>query len=139
MMPPRQILFADDDVLTQWIITDVLSNAGFGVVNACRGAEVMALLDGSNEFDLLLTEMDLPDHIDGRRLADHWATLLPGRPVVYSGRQHASTSRMLRQNEYFIEKPFEAAKLLQLVDWALEDAMIRPIQPAAIGFRPHVH
>ena len=36
-MTRKQVLFADDDVLTQWIMTEVLTGVGYGVVSACRG------------------------------------------------------------------------------------------------------
>lgn len=139
MMPSRNILFADDDVLTQWLMTDVLTQAGFTVVSACRGVEAMALLDSSDEFDLLLTDVDLPDNVNGHELAEHWRTSRPGRPVIYTGVKRGPNYRLLEQHEYFIEKPFGETKLLRLIEWALEDASIRPFLPSLMRRGHHVH
>ena len=140
MMPNRQILLVDDDVLTQWVMTDVLTQAGFAVVNACRESEAIDLLDASAaEFDLLLTDIDLPGSIPGRSLADHWRTMQPGRPVIYTGIQRGSVIRLLEQHEFFIAKPLDAPSLLRLIDWALEDTGLRPILPAIMRRHQHVH
>ena len=138
-VPSRTILFADDDVLTQWIMSDVLSQAGFSVVSACRSDQARALLDGSNEFDLLLADLHLPDSITGHELGDHWRAVCPGRPVIYTGPNTDSQDRGLEQSEYFIEKPLGADKLLRLIDWALEDASLRPFMPAIARRSHHAH
>ena len=137
-MPSRHILFADDDVLTQWTMTEVLTQAGFVVTSACRGVEASQLLDRTPDFDLLLTDVDLPDNVNGHALADLWQSISPGRPVIYTGIKRGPVVRMLDHHEYFLEKPFNAAKLLHLVEWALEDASFRPFI-ATCARREHVH
>ncbi len=138
-MPSRHILFADDDVLTQWIMTDVLTQAGFAVTNACRGTEAIDLLDDSAAFDLLLTDIDLPENSNGQDLADHWRSALPRRPVIYTGSIASRMPWRLEWHEHFIAKPVGAAMLLRLVDWALEDASFRPMASANSRRGLHVH
>lgn len=138
-MPSRHILFADDDVLTQWIMTDALTEAGFAVTNACRGMEATALLDGAADFDLLLADVDLPDNMNGHALGDLWLATLPGRPLIYTGKSCGPVVRMLGHHEHFLEKPFDIATLLHLVEWALEDASFRPFVPAYARRGQHVH
>jgi DNA-binding NtrC family response regulator len=128
-MPRHLILFADDDVLTQWVMTDVLSQAGFDVISACRGSEATALLGPSHEFDLLLIDVDLPDDGSGHRLVDHWRAAHPGRPVIYTGAGRGAAMRHLGRQEYFIEKPLSPARLLRMIDLALDDAMFRSFVP----------
>ena len=138
-MPDRHILFADDDVLTQWIMTDVLTQAGFTVTSACRGVEASALLDGAGDFDLLLTDVDLPDNVNGHALSDLWQATRPGRPVIYTGTTNGPIIRMLGHHEHFLRKPLSPGKLLHLVEWALEDASFRPFLSAGAGRGHHVH
>lgn len=139
MMLSRQILLADDDVLTQWIMTEVLTQAGFFVVNACRGTEAINMLDDLAEFDLLLTDVDLPGSMTANDLADHWRDTQPGRPVIYTGVQCGPVVRRLEQHEYFMAKPFNAETLLRLIARALEDAGFRRATPSLIRRGQHVH
>ena len=138
-MPHRHILFADDDVLTQWIMTDVLTQAGFTVVSACRVSEAVRLLEDLPDFDLLLAAVDLPDDRDGVELGEHWRNACPGRPVIYTGPQRSPAITMLQHHEHFIEKPMSAAKLLRLIDWALENEYFRPSLSAVSRRSQHVH
>ncbi len=138
-MPSRSILFADDDVLTQWIMTDVLTQAGFTVTSVCRGLEAIELVDTSCGFDLLLTDLDLPDNVTGHELGNHWREVLPGCPVIYTGIKRGHSVRILEQHEYYVEKPFNADRLLRTIDWALEDAVFRPFFPAYARRSQHAH
>lgn len=138
-MPGQHILFADDDVMTQWIMTDVLTGAGFTVTSVCRGVEAIGLLDGAADFDLLLTDVDLPDSLDGHALADHWHRTLPRCPVIYTGARRNAGMPMLHRHEHFIEKPLGAAKLLRLVDRALEEANFGLFLPDPARRRLYVH
>jgi two-component system NtrC family sensor kinase len=138
-MPSRLILFADDDVLTQWIMTDVLSQAGFDVVSACRGSEATELLAQQQAFDLLVTDLDLPDNLSGHQLAEHWRASHPGRPVIYTGTPRRTSMPILARHEYFIEKPLSPARLLRLIDVALDDAMFGAFVPQEARRGAYVH
>ena len=138
-MPSRSILFADDDVLSQWIMTEVMTRAGFSVVSCCRAAEAVEMLDNTSEYDLLLTDLDLPDNLTGYELGDRWRNVLPGRPVIYTGVKRGPAVRILEQHEYYIEKPFNAERLLRMIDWALEDATFRPAFSGFARRTQHAH
>ncbi len=139
LMPSRSILFADDDVLSQWIMTDVLTHAGFTVTSVCRGVEAIALVEKNSDFDLLLTDLDLPDNVTGHELANHWRDTLPGRPVLYTGIKRGPVLRILEQHEYYMDKPLNADRLLQMIEAALEDATFRPSFPAFARRSQHAH
>lgn len=138
-MNSRCILFADDDVLTQWIMTEVLTEAGYDVVSACRGREAIELIDTHAEFDLLIVDMDLPDSLSGHDLAEIWRKTLPGRPVIFTGLKSGASMRLLDYHETFLEKPFSATKLLSAIEAALEDASFRPFLPGLSRRSHHVH
>ncbi len=133
------ILFANDDVLTQWVMADVLAEAGFTVVGACRGTQVLELLDGAPDFDLLLIELALADTPPGIDIAHRWRQAMPGRPIIYTGPQREALREPLKYNESFLRTPFGAGLLLRTVDAALEDAFYRPAIPALLGHTQHIH
>ena len=124
------ILFVDDDVLTQWIMSEVLSEAGFSVTSACRGSEASQLIEQSDEFDLLLTDFDLPDEVSGTDLSARWRELYPRRPVIYTSGRSLAVTGQLDANEAFVQKPFDAGGLLRMIDGLLGE---RWMQPAASG------
>ena len=138
-MAYRSILFVDDDVMTQWTMTDVLTSAGFDVSSVCRGADALALIEQDAEFDLLLTELDLPDGFGGLQLAQHWRHRLPNRPVIFIGASGCVPLGHLGLRDIFFEKPFDAGRLLRTIVTAIDDAQRHPFARATSWPVHHVH
>ena len=118
------ILFADDDVLAQWTLTEALNQAGFQVTGVCRASDAICALRSVSNFDLLLTDVALPGDISGVELADYWRLAHPGRPVVYATSQPRSEIGRLEDGEHFIRKPCAGDALLRVVEEALGDALL---------------
>ncbi len=137
-MMNSNVLFANDDVLTQWIMSDVLTEAGFSVVSACRGKQVLQLLSDTSEFDLLLVDVDLAQSAHGD-IGRVWHWTCPGRPLIYTGASRTPLLQPLQPHETFLKTPFSAGSLLRAVDTALEDASFRPMIPASRPATQHVH
>ena len=135
----RSILFVDDDVMTQWTMTDVLTQAGFDVTSACRGHEALRMIELDGDFDLLLTEIDLPDRFDGLQLAQRWRERLVGRPVIFMGLSGCLPLGQLGRRDIFFEKPFEPRRLLQTIVSAIDDAPYRPFTRATPYPTHHFH
>ncbi len=133
------ILFANDDVLTQWVMTDVLTGAGFTVASACRGQQVIDLLRDSSDYDVLLIDTALLETENEAEIGQIWRKALPGRPLIFTGPPRDALRLQLHQNESFLCAPFSAGALLRAIDGALEDAFFRPIVPAPSNRSHHVH
>ena len=133
------VLFANDDVLTQWIMTEVLADAGFSVASACRVQQVIELLDDAPDFDVLLMDLKLPDCAACMDVGHHWRSALPGRPIIYTGTDTAALGRSLRFGESFLRTPFGAGALLRTIDCALEEVRYRPLAPALTHVRHQFH
>ncbi len=125
-MPYRSILFADDDVVTQWTMTDLLTDAGFDVTSVCRGSEAMALIEEEAEFDVLLTEIDLPDGVGGLQVAQRWRERLGSRPVILIGASGCMPLGQFGLRDVFFEKPFSPDQLLRAMLAAIDEAHYRP-------------
>ena len=119
------ILFVDDDVLTQWVMTEVLTDAGFVVKSACRGEEALELMAESEpgSFDALVTDVTLYDGVSGMEVARRWRRLYPGRPVIFISSSEVLDSEM-RHNEAYLARPFTASALLHLLDAVLHDSAL---------------
>jgi CheY-like chemotaxis protein len=78
---PKRILLVDDDVLIAMSSADMLSDLGHEVVEAHSGQEALALLDGGEIFDLLITDYSMPG-MTGAELAKAVLGKRPELPIL---------------------------------------------------------
>ena len=143
-MASFHILFANDDVITQWTTSELLNSAGFDVTSACRGTQVSDLLNDAPEFDLLLADIELPDSAPEFNLGALWQRTCPGRSAIFTGPGHAAYSyplqlHPLRPHEVFLATPYRPRLLIRTVMRAIRDAALGihvPNNPRRVH---HVH
>lgn len=120
--PPAavRVLLADDSRVTREMIRRLLEDAGFDVTAVGSGDDVLALLAGSQEFDCLVTDIEMPG-LDGleltRRLRlDPDFADLP--IIVVSTRDRLSDHRAGLEagaDAYLSKQGLEARELVSLV------------------------
>lgn len=127
----RRILIVDDDVTFALMLRTWLSKKGFEVETAGSveaGREALA----HGRFDLLLTDMRLPDQ-DGIFLLQWLAEQAEPLPAIvmtsYADIRNAVMSMKLGARDY-IAKPINPEELLHKIGEALRPA---PAQPAQVG------
>ena len=64
------VLVVDDEPTVRMLITDVLLEAGYAVLDAEDGKSGLAALKSKDRIDLLITDVGLPGGMNGRQLAD---------------------------------------------------------------------
>lgn len=120
----QRILLVDDNVLLREVTQDMLVAAGY-VVSAVADAELaLALLDGPEPFDLLVTDVGLP-RISGRELADKVRVAKPEMPVLFITGYAADSFDQpftLDERTALLPKPFSMLELLGKVDALLKTA-----------------
>ena len=114
------ILLADDNEKLRHSLAVVLEDAGYPVVQAATGKEVLAHLNSSTEFDLLITDVMMPD-MNGLQVLTETRQTDPDLPVMMmSG---ASYGGLLKFASAFgiptLEKPFKGSALLKIVESVL--------------------
>ena len=117
----------------------MLAGADFECREAASGVDALALLESGEEFDLLLTDMLMPD-LDGIALLERSREQYPDMPVVFVTAVHdiQVALQSLRNGAYdYLLKPFERQQLLATVCRALdhrrlkrEDEPYEPIFPS---------
>ena len=64
------VLVVDDEPVVRMLISDMLRDLGYGVVEAADGAEGLRVVQSRQDIDLLVSDVGLPGGMNGRQLAD---------------------------------------------------------------------
>ncbi len=116
-----RILVVDDEPQVARIVRDLLIFAGFDVTTAENGKQAMNLLNGAEHFDLMITDMKMPE-MDGLELLRLTLQLKKAFPViVLTGCGTVDNGiQALEAGAYdYVLKPFNTEKLLLVVWGAL--------------------
>jgi PAS domain S-box-containing protein len=129
--PIRTILVVDDDASSRYVLTSVLRECGFDVLEAASGQAAAQILAGDTIVDMVLTDQFMPD-------GDGWLVLAeanqrtpivpvvlmsaapPKRPVLFSERLNFEASFL---------KPLDHAVLLESMGSLLDLQWIRDTRP----------
>lgn len=77
------VLVIDDEPTVRMLISDVLSEAGYSVLEAQDGPSGMRVLQSEARVDLLITDVGLPGGMNGRQVADAARLTRPGLKVLF--------------------------------------------------------
>jgi CheY-like chemotaxis protein len=111
------ILLVEDEDAVRAVARHVLQRHGYAVIETARPEDALALADGTQAVDLLLTDIVMPG-VGGRALAAQFTARRPGTRVLFmSGYPAAAIGRhqMLDRGLAFLQKPFSAAALAEKV------------------------
>lgn len=111
----------DDEPPIRVLVNRVLRFAGYQTALAANGTDALQLLETEPRFDLLLTDLVMPD-VSGDAVASRACALYPELKVLYvtgySDRLFSART-MLGSHEAFLEKPITSGGLLEAVSLAL--------------------
>ncbi len=124
----KSILIVDDEADIRHLLAGLLEDEGFSVVSAGTDREALTMLE-TDPPDIILLDVWLEgSRLDGLQLMEEVARLAPSSPViVMSGHGTIETAvRAIQMGAYdFVEKPFNANRLLVMLSRALESAALR--------------
>ena len=111
-MRNQTILVVDDEFLIRFMVSDVLREAGYHVVEACDGDEGLTMLQSGQTIDLIVTDVRMPGAIDGMELTRRSKALDPSRRVIVcSGHLRPEESGPA---DAFLAIPYSVEALLQI-------------------------
>jgi len=129
----EQVLVAEDEPLLREIIREVLGDAGYTVVEAANGVEALQRWqEYRGAFDILLTDMVMPEGLSGSDLVERLRREKPGlKVVVMSGYSAEIEGKDLANvSVVYLQKPYRPETLLRAVRECLE-APAPPCQQCA--------
>ncbi|SEL51061.1 PAS domain S-box-containing protein [Xaviernesmea oryzae] len=121
----KTVLVVDDEPIVRMLIVDVMEELGYRVLEAGDGPQATVILNNQGPLDLLITDVGLPNGMNGRQVADAARTLWPDLPVLFvTG--YAETAVLshghLKPGMQILTKPFTIEALTNKVAEALAAA-----------------
>ncbi|KQP08460.1 MAG: response regulator [Methylobacterium sp.] len=116
-LPPLVILLAGDE-LTRSITTSCLEASGYDVLSARTAGEVEALLLGQTDrrrVDVLVTDADVRDEVDGFSLGAVARCLDPAVGVIYTTRSPRTLPAAIVAGAPCLRTPYHAHQLVSLI------------------------
>lgn len=119
MISKVRVLVVEDDTLVRMGIVDFLTEEGFEVFEAATAEEAIDILVNNLEIRVMFTDIDMPDGLDGLKLAasvrDRWP---PIKIVVTSGYRMVQDHELPTESRFF-PKPYDPHAISRTVrEWA---------------------
>ena len=92
----------------------VLSSLGYQVIDADSAAAALTLVDSGAEFDLLFTDIIMPNGINGLELVEEARNIRPGLPALLASgypRDVLRSIAQLKDDVMFLQKPYTIDRL----------------------------
>jgi CheY-like chemotaxis protein len=111
---PPSVIVVEDESLIRMLLVDVLTEAGFDVVEASRADEAQDILHANAaEIDVIFTDIHMPGPMNGLDLAGHAQLHWPWISVlVASGK---TPPGQVPANSRFIPKPYVLGEVVSKV------------------------
>ena len=117
------VMVIDDEPTIRMLISEILEDQGYATIEASDGPSGMRLLRSSARIDLLITDVGLPNGMNGRQVADAARELRPGLKVLFiTGYAENAVvgNGHLEKGMQVISKPFEmdaiARKIREIIE-----------------------
>ncbi|WP_347558741.1 ATP-binding protein [Robbsia sp. KACC 23696] len=112
-MAPTQaggaVLVVDDEATLRMLITEVLEDSGYTVIEASDGPSGLTILQSDIKIDMLVTDVGLPGGMNGRQLADAARSLRADLQVLFItgyAEGTATGKNALEPGMHVLTKPF---------------------------------
>ena len=105
-----RVLLVDDDELVRLALMEMLSDAGYEVVETGDPVDALGLPEHLGPPDVLITDIDLHSELNGFEVASYAHQLWPKVRIMPADHVHAR--QPLDPRDRFIQKPLSADRLL---------------------------
>jgi|SRR5580698_2168625 CheY-like chemotaxis protein len=110
------VLLVEDELLLRWPAGEYLRAEGYRVIEAATASEAIAVLASGTQVDLVFSDVNLAEGMDGHELASWLADNRPQTPMLLTSanRQelHRVTAGTLRAT---LSKPYDLSAVAQRI------------------------
>ncbi|MEF2549018.1 PAS domain-containing protein [Aurantimonas sp. E1-2-R+4] len=112
------VLVIDDEPLVRMLVVDVLEDLGYTALEAGDGPQGLKVLRSDVRIDLLITDVGLPNGMNGRQVADAAREIRPELKVLFVtgyAENAVLSNGQLDQGMQVVTKPFDMAALAKRI------------------------
>ncbi len=123
----NRILVVDDDVQVQKDLLEVLVGAGYNVSTVSRGKEALEVMDSENPFDLIITDLMMPE-MDGIQLLTEIKKRNKDLPVIMItgfATIDSAVNAMQKGASDYVAKPFKIKEIEMIVKRTFEETRFK--------------
>jgi PAS domain S-box-containing protein len=139
------LLLIEDDATVRSLLYAVLRDQGYRVLEASTGPEALTLMENcQTPIHLLITDMVLPQGMNGREVADRAVQMRSDLKVLYMSGYTEDTILQcgeVRQDAVFLQKPFTpdvfAEKVRKILDQPNPSCLSRTTLPLSLNGGTH--
>jgi CheY-like chemotaxis protein len=117
--PPETILFVEDETLVRMDMAEFLRECGYRVYEAATAKEAIEALQAKFVVDLVFTDINLPDDMNGLELGEWTLRERPGVKVLVTTGDASRTVDISQNVGLVLAKPYTGRDLLDRVRQAL--------------------
>lgn len=119
----QRVLVVDDEPLVRMLVLDAVEDLGLESLEAGDGPQALEILRSDKSIDLLITDVGLPNGMNGRQVADAARELRPGLKVLFItgyAENAVLSPDQLGCGMQVLTKPFDMAVLERRIQSMLE-------------------
>ncbi len=114
------VMVVDDNLALRAVVVRSLNRNGYKTLEADNGPTVLRMIDAGETFDLLFTDIGLPDGLDGFELAVAAKAKLPPLKVLFTTGYAKPAGNGGETPARFLHKPYRVEELLETVRSVLD-------------------
>ncbi|HEY6705374.1 MAG TPA: response regulator [Xanthobacteraceae bacterium] len=111
-----RVLLVEDEPLISDLATDALEEQGFAITAVSNANEALHRLMAGAPIDLLFTDVNLADGMDGTVLARRARELRPDLPVIYTSGRSIIDRSIAVEGAMFVSKPYDLFNVGRLIE-----------------------
>jgi DNA-binding NtrC family response regulator len=116
---PKNILFVEDEALVRMDMAEFLRDRGYRVHEAATAKDAIRALQAKFVIDLVFTDINLSEGMNGLELAEWTLRHRPGVKVLVTTGDASRMADIPQTVESFLAKPYTGRDLLELIEQAM--------------------
>ncbi len=114
--PGAFILVVEDEMLIRIMVSDLLRDAGFNVIEAANADEAIRILHSGITINLMLSDVRMPGSMDGLELLEYSLKIFPTLPVIITSGHSLPNDALARGARHFLGKPYSFDKAVTMIE-----------------------